>query len=140
MSRADFFLSQLRGHGRITQDEYVANTQFCSLITIYAPANGLQDTAISTVFNTVELIELVLQHLSPAEQLHAQQVCKGFGKVIAASPGIQANTFTRSILNSTPSLPPYTIPGLVISHAQVRGAAGVSATFRFYYNWTYYRK
>ncbi|KAK5689436.1 hypothetical protein LTR17_026266 [Elasticomyces elasticus] len=142
MSRADLFLPALRTQGRITQEEYVAHTNhqyFQSLVTIYVPT-WRPDTAMSKAFNTVELVELILRHLKPAELLRAKGVCKGFRKIIATSPGIQADIFTRVTPRPTPSLPPYAIRGLAISHVQVRGVPGISATFRFYEMWKYYRK
>ncbi|KAK5686829.1 hypothetical protein LTR17_026803 [Elasticomyces elasticus] len=142
MSSAELFLSALRAQGRITQEEYVAHTNhhhFQSLVTVYVPT-WRPDTAISKAFNTVELVELILRHLKPAELLRAKGVCKGFRKIIATSPSIQGDIFTRVSPRPSPSLPPYAIRGLAISHVQVRGVPGISATFRFYDMWKYYRK
>ncbi|KAK4901060.1 hypothetical protein LTR49_027334 [Elasticomyces elasticus] len=132
MSSAELFLSALRAQGRITQEEYVAHTNHhhFRLVTVYVPT-WRPNTAISKAFNTVGLVELILRHLKPAELLNAKGVCKGFRKIIATSPSIQADIFTRVSPRPSPSLPPYATRGLAISHVQVRGVPGISATFRF---------
>lgn len=128
--------------GRITPTELLEHTgkQVQQLVTIRASPIYGQNVAARKVFNTVELIELILLHLPPVEQLHSKEVCTGFRDVISGSPCSRATTFMQAAPKSTLSLPPYTIPGFAIRRTQVRGLDGISATFHYHEHWNHYRK
>ena len=79
------------------------------------------------VFNTAELLENILQYLSPTLQLQSRAVCKGFQRAIDQSPNIRRNMHRQETLNSATSavtLAPYRIQGIRSKRTQVRGIRG----------------
>ena len=78
------------------------------------------------VFNTLELLELILGFLPPVKQLQLRRLCKGFREAIDSSPSIRANmcrtsTFARPSKFELAAIP-YSIRGITSRFAQARGA------------------
>jgi hypothetical protein len=72
--------------------------------------------AVSNVFNTVEVVELIFTHLPPADLLlRGQLVCKGFKDIIDHSPGIACALFRKPDYRCAFAEFPVEIKGVPIS-------------------------
>ena len=81
---------------------------------------------LQSILTQLELLELILTRLSPAQQLSARGVCRGFREVIERSPNMALREFRRRRHTEMVSLPPFNIRGLQLGLTKARGVSGVS--------------
>jgi hypothetical protein len=82
------------------------------------------------VFNTEELLELILSFLSAFDQLHVRAVCKAFSATIDSSPGIRTKMARKASGGSSVTLAPYHVRGFHGRVTQARGRPGISFEIR----------
>jgi hypothetical protein len=95
-------------------------------VTVSSPVSRRQLQVVHRVFNIVELLELILSRLSPAQQLSTRGVCRGFREIIERSPNMALRGFRRRRHTEMLSLPPFNIRGLQLGLTKARGVSGVS--------------
>jgi hypothetical protein len=127
----DGFLLELRDTKRISNTEYLRAYSDGpplseGLVAVSSPVSRRQLQVVHRVFNIVELLELILNRLSPAQQLSARGVCRGFREVIERSPNMALRGFRRRGHTEILSLPPFNIRGIQLSLTKARGMSGVS--------------
>ena len=74
------------------------------------------------VFNTAELLELILANMSALEQLRARAICKNFQETIDSSPEIRIGMFLQADTSVlvVPTAQPYTIRGIKCDVVEAR--------------------
>ena len=127
----DSFLLELRDTKRISNTEYLRAYSDGpplseGLVTVSSSVSRRQLQVVHRVFNTVELLELILRNLSPAQQLSTRGVCRGFREVIERSPSMALRGFRRRKHTEVISLPPFNIRGIQLGLTKARGVSGVS--------------
>lgn len=128
----DRFLLDLRRTHRITEAEYALAYADRPILhnavrTVAASVVSPRILASHRVFGIVELLEVVLDHLTPIEQLRARTVSKSFQRVIEESPILTVKRSQQSASNGPLMLPPYNIRGMRLTLSRARGIPSVSA-------------
>ena len=111
---------------RTTQSCYQLTMQ--GNLTISYRMDPHQLAATYNVFNTAEILELILAFLLPLEQLQARGICRGIQAAIDSSAQIRRAMFRQSDPSRSPALVPYHVRGLTCTMIQARGKRSVSIT------------
>lgn len=140
----DRFLLQLRDSGRISGTEYTRAYSdgpplHDGLIALFNPVSHRQLQVTHRVLNIPELLELILRQLTPAEQLRAMGVCRGFHQVIERSPRMAVMESQRTRCKESILPPPYNIKGVRLTTNKTRGIHGISAVLDLGTQSTYYK-
>lgn len=97
-------------------------------VTISHRMDPRQLAATYNVFNTAEILELILAFLLLLEQLQARGICRGIQAAIDSSAQIRRAMFKRSNPLRSPAPIPYYVRGLTCNMTQTRGKRSVSIT------------